>query len=463
MKTIITNIKVIATLSILMVFNSCDIDDVKPINQLTPEIAVRDQESAQMVLNGVYDLGRAFDVAYFPLHMAAFGNEGRISGFLTGQRGFNTNEVPVDNVFLSNLYNGHYKIINNANFLIGELEAGKAVGIDETKKMQMISEGKFQRALSYFKLLRYFGEFYNLNSEYGVVVRTDYATNLDAQARNSVQEVYNLIQSDLEYAVLNGPTFVEHYYSGSLASKALLAKVKLYIGDYENAALLAQEVINNAEGYALEAQYADIFTKRFASSEVIFAPFSGLGEGGSKMDQVSRTTYSESLRVIADAQVGLPNDGDFFGLESNYDPRFDFAYSFATKGTNQNGKYPFQDVTTSENNTMYHLRLAEIYLVHAEAEARRVGGDLDAAIGSLNSIRNRAGVEPKELSDLPTLLEDIRQEKLLELFFENNEPWFDVVRFDVLGNLDASLVKVTLTSKSKFILPIPKQAIAGNK
>lgn len=464
MKTFKNIFKSMLCLSILMLAASCSIDDIKPINQLTEENAIRDTASAEAILNGVYDLGREFDVSNFPLYLAAYGNEGRIVGNgLTGYKGFNTNEVPADNRFLTNLYNGYYKIINLSNFLIQGLEDGKAVDISETLKAEMISEAKFQRAFTYFNLLRYFGQFYDLNSNYGVVLRTEFANELTAQSRNSVQEVYTQIQSDLQYASANGPVDVEHFYSGSLAAKALLAKVELYLGNFDTAATLAEEVINNDEDYALEADYASIFTNSFNSSEVIFAPLSGPGsEGGTSMGVINRTTFSENLRSLADVQVGTSDDGDLLETGSGYDPRFSFAYSDDTQGPNKQGKYLYGNISGDRNNTIYHLRLGEIYLIHAEAEARRAGGDLDAALESLNAIRLRAGVDERLFSDKSTLLEDVRQEKLLELFYENGEPWFDIVRYDVLGNLDASNVKESLTSENKFVLPIPSQVMIGN-
>ena len=268
MKQYIKNSAAVLLFAVAATVTSCSIDDIKPYNKLTPENAVRDEASAQLILNGVYDLGREFDVSFFPLHLAALGNEGTISGFMSGSKGFNTNEVPVDNIFLTNLYSGHYKIINACNFLIQELEAGKAVGISEEKMLNMISEAKFQRAFAYFNLVRYFGEFYDLNSDKGVVLRTTFSNEFEAQARNSVKEVYNQIEEDLLFASQNGPIYIDHFYSGSLASKALLAKVYLYEGKYAEASALADEVIFNDEGYVLEAEYSAIFKNSFNSSEV---------------------------------------------------------------------------------------------------------------------------------------------------------------------------------------------------
>lgn len=462
MKNYIYKVSSLLILFTTFFVSSCNIDDIKPHYQLTSENTIRDENSAQQVLNGVYYQARAFDLGFFPLYLAAYGNEGVINGRLTDDTGFNTNEVLPENRFLANLYNGHYKVINSANFLIEELEAGKAKGMTKERKMEMISEAKFQRALSHFSLLRYFGEYYDQNSSYGIVLRTTFSYEYEASPRNTVADTYRLIIEDLEYASENGPEFIEHFYSGSLAAKALLSKVLLYQGDFDSAATISEEVLNNNEGYELEAVYADIFENKFHSSEVIFAPFAGPGqEGGSGMNQVSSTTYSETLRVLADRQIGDANDGSLDDEGSNYDPRFAFAYADATKGFNDHAKYPNQSTAAAEGNTLYHLRLADIYLIHAEAVARS-GGDLTVALGSLNAIRDRAGVPLKQLVNLDVLLEDIRQEKLLELFFENGEPLFDLIRYDILGDLNASDVKSTLSSKYKFILPIPAEVLIGN-
>lgn len=44
---------------------------------------------------------------------------------------------------------------------------------------------------------------------------------------------------------------MEHYYAGKVAATALMARVKLYMNDFEGAAIAAQEVILNAEGFEL--------------------------------------------------------------------------------------------------------------------------------------------------------------------------------------------------------------------
>lgn len=454
MKKII--IKIISIFLVVLGITGCSIEEVKPINQLTEENVIRDAESAQYVLNGIYDTWREGEIDYFPLKLAALGVAGQIAGGV----GMNINQVPAENSTLASIYNTLYKIVNESNFLIQKLEAGTADGFSEEEKTRIISEAKFNRALAYFKLLKYFGQFYDLTSSYGVVIRTEFATGIEAKTRSSVQEVYNLIVADLEYAVQYGSDAVPHYYAGSLASKALLAKVKLYTGDYTTAAKLAKEVINNSQGYALESQYSDIFYNTYNSPEALFVLYHSVEEREVRMSIVRVTNFSANLEAIANDQVkGM---GDLTGAGKGYDPRFIYAYAEATEGPNMMGKYPFRGFGDSVGNTNFHLRLAEIYLVYAEAEARKSGGVLSAALDALNTIRARAEVMPKELTTKERLLEDIREEKLLELFFENGESWFDLVRYHILGDVNAFEIKPTLTSTDQFVLPIPLKVLTAN-
>ena len=454
-------IKTVVAVMCFATFSSCNIDDVKPFNQLTSENVVRDEVSAQAVLNGVYSGWKVLELNAFPLHLEALGAVGNFTGVVNGSAGFNANQVLPENAYISNLYNAHYKIINGSNFLIQELEAGKAVGISESSKSEMIAQAKFHRAMAYFNLLRYFGEYFDANSQYGVVLRTNFANGLEYSPRSSVAATYSLILSDLDYAINNGPTNVEHYYVGQVAATALLARVQLYRGEYADAETLAGIVIDNAEGYELEGSYASIFSNGYNSSETIFAIYNDIPpSGGSGMYQVSRTKYSNAFQNIADAQV--EGEGSLSGTGSGFDPRFSFAYSDATKGINLNGKYPAnENAATSTRSTLYYIRLAEMYLIRAEATARS-NGDLEAALADVNTLRLRAGVEEKQLTDKATLLNDIRQEKMLEMFYENGESWFDLIRYHKAGDLNAFEQKSSLTNTKQFILPIGISVLTGN-
>ncbi len=455
--------------ALLFSATACSVEDIQPINQLTEELVITNEASANNVLNRIYSHQRSFDISSMAAATGYYGvMQDELFG-LFGGAGFSTNNVLDDSQLLNTLYTGLYATINDANYFIELIEAGSAVGLEEIRQNEMLSEARFFRALSHFYLLRIFGEFYDTASQYGVVTSTSPISNTDPITRSTVQQTYDAIVADLEYAVTNGGSGREHFYVSTTTAQALLAKVYLYSGDFSNAASMAAAVINNfSDTYDLEASYSDIFANRWESPEVLFAPFvDGFNEGSASTDVQFRSSTMPSFLFtsLADESDGAV-DGtfDFFGFpDAGYDSRYLYTYSAFTRGSNSNGKYPY--ATFSQNsdagNTYYYIRMAEVYLIYAEAEARRAGGDLNAALTRLNDIRNRAGMPVRTLVDQATLLDDIRTEKVLELSTENGEDYYDLIRYHRLGDLDTSVFKATLT-EDKHIFPIPASALAGN-
>ena len=463
----------ISFVCLLLVFiTSCSVEDVEPVNQLTEDIVITNETSANLVLNRIYSHQRSFNLSSLSAAIDFYGPVHGVIGGLFGSGGFQDNNVQDDNNLIESIYTEQYAIINDASFFIELVEAGNAVGLADARKNEMLSEARYFRAQAHFYLLRTFGEFYNTGSQYGVVTNTaPFRGVADAKPRNTVQETYDAIIADLQFAVTNGGARRDGIYVSATTAQALLARVYLYMGDYTNAASTSLNVINNTNGYALEPIYGDIYTKRWQSSEVLFAPFvDGNNEQTAFTDSQFNATRvgapSPLFIGIADASDGaLDGVNNIFGEpDTGYDSRFSFTYGNLTLGSlNGNNKYNFSRFSTDSNagNTYYYLRMAEVYLIHAEAEARRSGGDLNVALGSLNDIRNRAGMPVRVLTDQATLLEDIRNDKMIELCSENAESYYDLVRYDQLGELDASSFKPTLTD-DRFIFPIPAAALAGN-
>jgi len=459
------NINVFAILLIVITISSCNIDDIEPINKLTEDNVVTNVSSAKALLNAAYIPFREFSTSNFLAgHMLSSGEQD--SGFngFYGDDGFWENNVEDINPIMGPIYSDFYTAINNVNFLIDQLEQGNAEDATEEEKNALLAEAKTIRAFAHFGLLGRWGQYYDLSSEYGIVLKLEPARENQNISRNTVQECYDSIIADLQFGISNGVTSVPHYRFSAVTAKAILSKVYLYTGDFTNAANTALETINNGDGYALETNYGDNFTSSWGQ-EILFAPYGNDNNGESVYAGYSfgpyQITPSSYFRVLADESDGIPGDGDGAYNSFGYDNRFMFAYDAFAAGPNGNGKYPHQFYAASVNTIVY-MRLSEIYLIYAEAEARRSGGDLDEALVKLNDIRNRAGMPVKVLSDQATLLQDIREEKMLELFCETGETMNDLVRYHILGDLEASTIKPTLTSVDKMIIPIPRAARAGN-
>lgn len=134
----------------------------------------------------------------------------------------------------------------------------------------------------------------------------------------------------------------------------------------------------------------------------------------------------------------------------------------------RNHKYPYESYNNpGQGNTYFFLRLAEVYYIHAEAAARN--NNFDGAFNSMNEVlsytRSFHMLEYEDPIPDSEMLEFVRKHKWIELFGENNEEWFDLIRYYYKNNLTMSeltAIKSTLKNEKQFILPIPQSALAGN-
>ncbi|MFI8606326.1 RagB/SusD family nutrient uptake outer membrane protein [Cellulophaga baltica] len=469
------NIIYIIVFAFFISLSSCSIDNVEPKNVLLESNAITNETTALGILNRIYnsglrnsiygrDIGGGAGVAIVE-NISLSSLEIELLTPSTSFTAFNTNNVLNNEDLLQQVYVDLYFNINLSNYFIELVERGDA-NVNDSRKNELLAEAKFFRGLSHFSLLRIFGQFYDVNSPLGVVVSTQPIRSNTSFPRNSVQETYDAIIADLQFSADNAPTGRAHYYVSATTAQALLAKVQLNMGDYTNAALNAQAVISNTDGYLLEPTYSGVFNDRWGA-ETLLAAYVDIDIEGAQAHNFGRNTFGPStlFRTLADEQDGLNSDGSTDNA-TGYDPRYSLGfYLDPANPTILIGKYPFDGTFAGgEGNAIKTLRMAEIYLIYAEAEARRDGGSLANALARVNEIRNRAGasVTPRVLSDKATLLEDIRIEKMLELYCETGENWYDLVRYDRLGDIDASALKPSISSVNKLIFPIPNAAIIGN-
>lgn len=208
--------KVLNNIIVLLAFSlgvaSCDladdIDNIKPQNQQELENVMNDSASAQSLLRNVYQQWRSSNLQEVRDHLSL--SSGALFcpelNMLTSGTAFQSNNVTYDNQVTVSVYTDLYKVVNIANVVKNLLEEGKAPDLSKTRKEEMIAECCFHRAMAHFYLLRYFGQFYDTSSKYGVVVwEKPYPDYLVAVARSSVANVYTSILKDLDYAIEKAP------------------------------------------------------------------------------------------------------------------------------------------------------------------------------------------------------------------------------------------------------------------
>lgn len=475
-----------STLIALMTgFYSCqlaeELDDYEPLYSLDAETAITTEEAAELALVGAYAAFTQGGDGGFPrmwLISDIFSGYSAVGSFyLTDpeQQGWmQNNPIPSGASQALEGYTGLYNLVNRTNWLInavGNLE--NDIFQVPSRRSEIIAEAKILRALGHFYLLRNFGEFYDLNSEYGVDVRLEPVRSAEAFPRNTVMETYEAILSDLDDGILNGPDLRSKKYTNVTFAKGLKARILLYMGRYEEAAALAKDVIDNSgANFMLEPTYVEIFDGHdspaiFESSEILF------GIAGEDETLIGMAGAYDGFQTIItqkyiDATAGGSLNVDGLEIEIDGTERVEAVFD-------PNPGYGGYSVTKygGDYDMFYHMRMAELYLILAEAEARANNSVTPDALNALNTIRLRAGASPTPgdgftvypaTIGLDQFLTAVRFEKLAELHTEGGEPWYDLVRYAYLDDgfnsgFMVSDVKPTATNSDKFILPIPTESI----
>ena len=429
--------------------NLVDVTDIEPINQLAEDQAITSVNKAQAALTGTYSVMKTGLelVVYYPASACLMGGTmdlGGSGGVAEAQ--FKNNEIDPQSYTVDAMYTKWYAVISNANHII---EKAPLIETPNPRRDEIVGEARFLRALAHFYLLRFYGQFFDLNSKYGIVIKDKPIREAKSEPRATVQQSYDFILADLDYAVEKGPNFTQTIYASRQAAKALKAKVLLYMKKFPEAAALAQQVITEGP-FKLESTFYDVFYKKiFNTTEAIFqTPYDD------KNDRNNKAFMFRSYYIPSEE----------YKSQLAGDKRDTAATTRTTAGQLRNKKfnntlYPYSSPpTTLTADTEYFLRLAELYLIRAEAVVRS-NGDLQDARDAVNEIRKRAVMPEITSNDPAELLELVRKEKILELGAESGEEWFDLIRFASNGNLNISDIKPRITSPNQYILPLPTSTV----
>lgn len=501
------------------------IDDMEPDHVVTDLNYITDAASAQTALNGVYASWRSTGVSYLRYGIASMAHT-QAQAMVMGADEFAAENIETNNSNVETAYTAYYNVINAANTFL--VHVNKNIpGLSEEKRTEMIAEARCQRALAYLTLLKCFGEYWKQDSQYGVCLfKDELVRDNQVRQRSSVAETYKLISEDLDYAIAHCEQHpADHYHMSSLFAKALKAKMYFAQDNYPEAARLSEEVINEAEtaGYELESEYANIFTEQFNSKEMLFAPYTA---NPNELMDASWFAFSPGslLKKVADdlvpddetggdivvpdpgeggdvvvpdpgeggdvvipggdgsegGDVVLPGDGDDGGIvipggdggdfpfppgeddAASYDPLYTWAYKGG--GMIGIGKYSKLTPEFMFEDSYYFMRLAEVYYIAAEAEARQ--GQYAKARTFLATVIERAGYTEDDVNAIADsdLLGEILKHKLCDMSNENLEEWFDLCRYNRQGGFESWTEdeKAELPSFRRHLLPIPKASMGAN-
>ncbi|MDZ7754969.1 RagB/SusD family nutrient uptake outer membrane protein [Rhodohalobacter sp.] len=430
----------------LLLFQGCDgLLDVEPKQSLDSELALTNADNVKSVLIGGYDgLGSADLYGGWYQMTADFlaaDDEFTFSGTFFQPREIIQKNILYDNSFIADTWESSYETINILNNVMSALDL-----LEGADRSRVEGEARLMRGMIYFEMVRFFGAPYEAgqaNNQPGVPLILTPTKEINEEAnvpRASVDAVYDQILEDLTEArdLLDDVNPVEPYYVNSMVASAVLSRVHLQRGEYEEARDEASRVIES-ELYQLQPTFADVFNQSENTSEDIFAMQNSAQDGTNSF----YTYYSASSR--GDIDISQDHLDEY---EAN-DDRLNLFYIDPDDGvTVRSGKW--NRATDDQVNV---IRLAEMYLTRAEANFRLGEVEGDTPLNDLNEIRDRVNLP---LYVLPTDfdLDDILRERKLELMFEGNL-LHDIKRTERnVGPLQYNA--------PKLVLPIPERELNVN-
>ncbi len=404
------------------------------------------------------------------------------------------------NVLLRGMYGRTMAEVAFANEYLRQTTDEKLTerGVDAGLKADIAvyrAEARFLRALAYYHMMDLFGK--------AAMITDEDPIGAFQAPQAERQELFTFIESellDIEDELL-APRQNEYARADRAAAWMVLAKIYLnaevFIGEdrYSDCIEYCEKILDS--GYQLAPNYLELFmadnNDNDATVEVIFPVLS---------DGIVTQNYGPTTLMI-NSQVGSPEaNGADFGVNSggwggalrvpsefsdvflngNYDQdarntlitedRTQSITSISDQSTGYIIAKWSNLTSTGENGSDLGLvdtdfpmfRLADVYLMYAEANLRGGGGTKARAIELFNELRTRAG-NPNTVSDID--LDLILDERLVELYWESHRRQ-DLVRYDRFAGgsynwqWKGNAVNGIAIGDYRNLFPLPSESLAAN-
>lgn len=414
--------------------------DVEPKDSVSDELTIIDKTSANTAIRGVYRRLAADNY---------YGNLFQTFGYLPGDniqwtgsqsiiQQFITHNISADNGNLQSVWSAIYATINAANHVIAKVPTVDDAAFTTAQRNQITGEAYFVRALSYFDLARTWG---NVPI---TLTPTLNATDKSGIKNSTQAEAYAQVLRDLNSAdsLLVVPTAQNPVRANKETVWALKSRYYLYQHDWAQAEAYATQVLADVQYYALQKPYSAFFlpASTVATKESVFEiSFSATYPNTHRNSWQPPANGGTRQWAPNDAFITLVNDATIGGNRN--------ALVAKTSAGLWYGNLYYRSPAT---DPAYVIRIAEVYLIRAEALAQQ--NKLSDALEDLDIIRDRAGLLPSVAVTQDDILLAIENERRIEFALEPHR-WFDLVR----TNRAATVLGIT--NPNKYLFPIPANEI----
>lgn len=395
-----------------------------------------------------------------------------------------------DEVF-GTFYNSAY----NTNVIIDNIDDATSSVLDEEVVRQIRNHIKGEayalRAFRYFYLVNMYAAPYDpatCATAPGIPINLGTLAEDKSYQRESLQKVYEQIVGDLKKAIplmKDDPMNLGKSRFSAIAAQALLARVYLYMQEWDLAIELAKEVItNNPVLFDLrDAGENPLIYTEVPITEWSDETIPGVGYLSEKNANVLFVNGINELYMILSGStaqsVFYPSESLFRSYETGDVRRYYFMRrNYKNRIRYMKNRYyqlsylNFVVQLSSEYGYTRVIRTEEMYLILAEAYAHKSDG-IGTAVGYLNTLRETkfrtkdfetfGRLHPENFTQ-ETLLETIWNERRREFCFEEQR-WFDLRRTTRPAMTHYGLVKdpaVLEKDDPRYVLQIPQKELNVN-
>ena len=365
---------------------------------------------------------------------------------------------------ITGIWGGMYNNIANLNNILREIDGKKEVFTGDNFS-RVKGETIALRALFHFDLVRMFGKSPLTGANEKAIPYVTQFTVKPTPFSTVTAALDSCIADLLAAKELLGSTDTSFVQKGAndpftsytqnhlnyWAVQALLARVYLYKGDFDNADNYAKSVIGTNKFPLITSNVAaatNIIRDRTFSQELLFSVYS------SNLKNYNSDLFNKSsgtpLRLLPAGKNAVYTTGSGNANDYRYNSWFDNNVA----SVNVPSKF-FQD-----NNLPYELqgivpviRISEMYYVAAECANER--SDINSSVSYLNQVRQARGLNALDaagITNTDSLSTEIMREYQKE-FIQEGQTWFYYKR------LNKDLKQVTLTTAfipaDVYVFPVP--------
>jgi hypothetical protein len=416
------------------------------------------------VLNSLQALQNALNGTYAQLRsVSLFGRDLPVTGDLMADNTY----VEVKN---SGLYLAQYEYAVVAGDPValdiwsaaytGILDANNIIDANVAGTDAIKAQAYAIRALLYFKLVNVFAKPYTDDSTaLGVPLILHYNPYI-LPSRNSIKEIYAQIVSDFQTALKSAPDYTSSITVSKYAIEALLARTYLYMGDNADAKTTAVDVITNSGFTLVSAGAFNAFWADPAAHtdqvEVMFEV---------DCDPINNNGGNDLGAIFINGINDIYASGQLYNLYSTTDVRGSLLIPDTTKsGFPAYSVNKFPNAANADKDNLKVIRLAEVYLIAAEASVTSSQSD---AIKYLDTLAEKRDPSFTGYTDAGiALLNDIVQERRKELAFEGDR-FYDLnrLKLPIIRGTDPGAISGPANipyPDDRRVLPIPQTEILAN-